>query len=595
MTLHILTMRSALARKRTPPSTRLSILMNDIGHSTLFQYLSPEMMYSLASSHGYFYQEIQRFWSGIYTYDRYLEPFMDSTHLPTLWLILQEADALISGSVALQYFAREIFTECDLDIYCEFDRAEHLILFLEKISVSWVKLPRHPSAHEEPYIYTGVINEIINFNVITPKGNERIIQLFLTDGHPMQAVLGFHCSAVMNIITPDVAICLYPHETLYLREAVAFDIDRYHGSESVQKARLKYRSRGWNISAEPSIHSMFDERCGFVQERSLADERTLILSGPLGPSGWLERSPTWLTAFKKLTVTSWSHLMSRNNRVAVSFYYQPHCTSRRGYCFSRDTSMLQNHATTPATTPSVEDCTERRCSRTAIWQDTRAVTMFAGSDHNEVLSCALASFVKLQFERHLPTGGLTAYKLLWSLYPLFRCFRVHPWLVLVFPNDHGPVIVKAIFIYVYDEQGWRAPFRLNGFDTFLETEFGFELIWADDSDDFETQIAVLAPAQVSDHYLQSPSPLEKKKFREDAQGLKLTLPMKINSAIQRRSVQVRKVQPRTDCEPVWGVDAVHAICQYLLDIHQLLALDNFTKLYVDDVLLHYAGRNSLRL
>ncbi|KAL0570453.1 hypothetical protein V5O48_011501, partial [Marasmius crinis-equi] len=559
-------MQSPLTRQGVAPSTALSLLLGDVGRCALFEHLSPETLYSLGSTHGYFYQEIQRFWTNVYTYDRYFTPFISSGRLPDFWKRLLDANALVAGDVPLQFFARRGFENCHLEVCCRYTMAAGLLRFFEGIGYS--------GTVGKSSAYGEFVMEVHTLARVTEEGRERVVRIILTEGHPLQAVLAFGYSVRMNIITAHVAICLYPHETLYLKEAVVFDSDR-RDSEEEKAAMSKYEELGWTVSFEPSVCSMFDERCGFVQNRSLADERTLIFPGPLGEDGWRDRSRVWVTAFKKLTVSSWSHSFVRNNRLRLVFDYEPHCTSAVGYCFSKATSMLRTHsntALTPSRTPWVEDCVERGCSRGAIWEDVRAATTASGAHHRDVLDGVLARLVKSHFISRLPARGVTAYMLVGNLYPLFRCFRWHPWLVLVFPMDEGVISVKAVFIYESDEHGERASLRLRGFDTFTVEEFGFELIWANDGDHFDSLIAVSAPADASPAYSQLLSSEEDESLRRMIFGFDKLIREKVEGAVQRR--QVEGCSLMTDCGTSWCGEGVDSVCRYLLDLYRVVSLDD---------------------
>ncbi|KAL0570454.1 hypothetical protein V5O48_011502 [Marasmius crinis-equi] len=501
MVQRILTMHSQLSRVAEPPTTAWSLVLGDIARCSLFEFASPEVLYSLASSHGYFYQQIQEFWEEAYSYDRYFEPFIPSERLAEFWQAMADSDSLVSGSVALQYFARLIFRRCDLDIYSLYVGAPRILTFLEDIG--YTRTSRTSRATSFAYDQSNCIISVITLTKRMADGEDRVVQVIVTDRNPLYAVLSFHSSLVMNVITANVAFCLYPHETLHLREGVAFASGR-RDSTTVQAALGKYRLRGWEVSDEPTVRSMFDRSCGFIRDRALADDRTLIFPGPLGSGGWRSRDPAWLDDFKTVSSTSWSHSLSHNKHLEVLFDYGPHCTSAAGYCFSSAATSLRTHGEWPLE-DAMDQCDEPLCSGAGIWEDVCDASVSAAEQHERVLSCVLSNFIKEEFESRLGAWGLTAYKLLWNLSPLFQCFRYHPKLVLVFPNNDESLLVKAIFVYdakATDYQSWEAVLAIESFDSYAMREFALELVWARDQGEFDIESQVTFPAEASNVYVQ---------------------------------------------------------------------------------------------
>ncbi|KAL0577384.1 hypothetical protein V5O48_004601 [Marasmius crinis-equi] len=574
MTFRVLTLHSRLERTRATPSNLVSAFTNAI-----LDIASPEVLFQLATAHGYFYQEIRQYWRAKYSHERYLEPFIPVQHLPTFWNVLAEHDALISGSVALQYFSRRLFEDSDLDIYCPEDGAEGLENFLKSIGYTRSQDPDTSSSSTTDYSHSPSVFQVLNFtgNPEPASETKRRIQMIVTDKNPLDTVLCFHSTVVMNIITPHISICFYPHETLHLKEGVALQSERSDRG-SVQQAFSKYRSRGWNITDEPSIRSMFHADCGLVQDRSLADGRTLMLPGPIGSEPFRHRDSGWLAKFRVTTSTSWSHWMSHNNRVYVVFEFGTHCTSPRGHCFSRPASTLHIHGYIPPGTTSPR-CMDYGCTGTALWEDTRIVTAPATDEHRHLLDCGLANYIRHEFGKRYPASGLTAYRLLTNLFPLFRCFRFHPKLVLVFPRDESSILVKAVFIYesrhIADCETWHAVVGLQNFETISISEFAFEVIWADDNAHFLTETSVPFPAEASGPYQQRP-------FMNQIEAFGRSIADQINAAVRTRHEEGCSSQPRSTCNPKWDDRGKAFVCRYIQNIFKVLDLPSVSMEVIHD-------------
>ncbi|KAL0573464.1 hypothetical protein V5O48_008491 [Marasmius crinis-equi] len=183
--------------------------------------------------------------------------------------------------------------------------------------------------------------------------------------------------------------------------------------------------------------------------------------------------------------------------------------------------MFRVHRVAALSNPA--QCIEPTCPKDLIWDDIQTVTRTAVLHHEHVLDCVAGGFIKSEFKRGALRSGLTTYKLLWNLYPLFQWLRVHPQasrllfpmvdvidifeqLVLVLRNDDSPILVEAIFVFDHDDSADlhspRGVFELQVFEAYTIYAFGFELVWALDYEHFNAGIAVTAPALRSWPYLQ---------------------------------------------------------------------------------------------
>ncbi|KAL1750360.1 hypothetical protein FB107DRAFT_279706 [Schizophyllum commune] len=199
-----------------------------------------------------------------YQLHRCLLPFMDRTDADRLRLLMRSTGAIISGSVALQFFTRETMYPCDLDLYTDRFRAPDIFAFV--LGLGYVYLPRegqHPvlkhaltRADNEEVVRDTLIYDkeslLDAFSFVRPCSPNTIIQVMVAAHSPIDAVLDFHSTIVMNFITHRAAYALYPSNTFGAKIGICFEDDTINGAAS------KYRARGWNV------------RCAF-EDRALTE------------------------------------------------------------------------------------------------------------------------------------------------------------------------------------------------------------------------------------------------------------------------------------------------------------------------------------
>ncbi|KAJ4493248.1 hypothetical protein C8R41DRAFT_919720 [Lentinula lateritia] len=157
---------------------------------------------------------------------------------------------VVSGSVALQFFSREVY-RTDLDTYCVLgkcldvakyyqsiryeyrpskDQLDHFEDDLSRI-VDW----RWYTENRGPYLQDNVL-QVWNFD-----RNGSKIQLIATARSPLEAILKFHSTCVMNVITHRRAYCLFARTTFKERCTVVIDRGDRYNATGVEK----YRARGF--------------------------------------------------------------------------------------------------------------------------------------------------------------------------------------------------------------------------------------------------------------------------------------------------------------------------------------------------------------
>ncbi|KAJ6501033.1 hypothetical protein C8R47DRAFT_1039998 [Mycena vitilis] len=161
---------------------------------------------------------------------------------------------VVSGSVVLQYFNRFRWRGCDLDIYIHPGCAAGPIRFL--LESGYTFAPRDPQ-YRDPFLqaarpypaeslsYLGRgIADVLDF-----QNGDKKVQAIVTKHTPMETILGFHTTCVMNVLTYNHAFALYPRSTFIHKEALVIKTD---GAKQ-ESGRQKYVDRGWKMSGVPSL------------------------------------------------------------------------------------------------------------------------------------------------------------------------------------------------------------------------------------------------------------------------------------------------------------------------------------------------------
>ncbi|KAF7335577.1 DUF607-domain-containing protein [Mycena venus] len=211
---------------------------------------------------------------------RLLLPFFgDATEVERFRLMQSLTDTLISGSTALQYFNRVTYRDSDLDIYVYRLTARMAVDFI--VTNGYTFDPRKSqkknvveqlsvSISDRPPSYLGRgIADVLDFH----KGNKKI-QVIVAESTPMETILSFHSTVVMNIITPYNAFALYPHSTFVTKEALIVETV----GAGQELGRQKYVDRGWSMTPKPSLKR--NSELGVRRLRWVGDKFTWTITLP---------------------------------------------------------------------------------------------------------------------------------------------------------------------------------------------------------------------------------------------------------------------------------------------------------------------------
>ncbi|KAK7444812.1 hypothetical protein VKT23_015129 [Stygiomarasmius scandens] len=163
--------------------------------------------------------------------------------------------AVISGSTALQFFSRIRWEESDLDIYVEHSSGYIVALFLIAIGYGFQPINKQKPTIADAYDQVDLTNfyddgrgfaGVFNFERRMAR-----IQLITATYSPIDIILNFHSTVVINLITAKHAVCLYPRATF--EEGTSLITFRDEGLER-SFAREKYVQRGWTlVNADGSL------------------------------------------------------------------------------------------------------------------------------------------------------------------------------------------------------------------------------------------------------------------------------------------------------------------------------------------------------
>ncbi|KAI5827107.1 hypothetical protein K523DRAFT_75487 [Schizophyllum commune Tattone D] len=183
---------------------------------------------------------------------RCLEKFLDRDQTAGLFAVLQNTGAIISGSVAMQFFTREVSPDCVLDLYV--DRFHTADLFAFVRGLGYVYMPTSPQpdslgealaravkaestraeflANKEALLDTFVFEHFAY--------SSKVVRVMVAVHSPIDAVLDFPSTVTMNFLTYRAAYSLYPRGTFISKTGVCFN-------GSFRSVSIQFKRRGWDL------------------------------------------------------------------------------------------------------------------------------------------------------------------------------------------------------------------------------------------------------------------------------------------------------------------------------------------------------------
>ncbi|RDB23172.1 hypothetical protein Hypma_009675 [Hypsizygus marmoreus] len=250
--------------------------------------LSPAALAALASTCNDANGRVKSYQTRGFSLDHLLAPFFTTQDVLKFRVIQSKTDAVISGSTAVQFFARTRYPMTDLDIYVPHQHAYTIGAWLQEIGYQYQRSTRTldfalaylaASADQfpvEPDLYPQKgISAVFSFK---NHGQRRGIHLISVEYSPLEAILQFHSTCVMNFIAYDHAVSLYPDATFEKHVSLICHAD----SPEHDAARAKYQARGWKMINNLSATECTDLKSDFcVGHRFVSDKHCWTI--PLGP------------------------------------------------------------------------------------------------------------------------------------------------------------------------------------------------------------------------------------------------------------------------------------------------------------------------
>lgn len=184
---------------------------------------------------------------------------------------LGKHNALVSGSVALQFFERVVWRESDLDVFIE--EGENAGTFHKYLTEKeYYKL--NTTAFFPGYM----MSDIEQVKTYTRKSKldstELKVQIILTRCIPVQAILkGFYSTVVVNIIAWNKAYAIFPLLTFVHHKGYMLKPQSDHYTKPLEK----YSGRGWRFQEAMSPEDRIPNQ-PIQQERRVGDEFTWMIS-----------------------------------------------------------------------------------------------------------------------------------------------------------------------------------------------------------------------------------------------------------------------------------------------------------------------------
>ncbi|SJL06520.1 uncharacterized protein ARMOST_09861 [Armillaria ostoyae] len=237
-------------------------LLPDTAHDFLFRDLAPLDLYNYSKANREAYQSNASFRKRAYTLNKYLLPYFTEQQIAQFRDLQKELGILISGSTAIHFFERDAgeYVDSDLDFYVNHSQCQKVAAFLLKTGYHFRPRESQLETFEANVAHIDWLTHFI-FNFFTPTSTyanpaiagvfdfynaaDKKVQLITSKYSPVDVILHFHSTCVMNFITHSHAYSLYARATFGERRSVPSRANKAHDVA----ARKKYHDRGWKTVA----------------------------------------------------------------------------------------------------------------------------------------------------------------------------------------------------------------------------------------------------------------------------------------------------------------------------------------------------------
>ncbi|TDL16736.1 hypothetical protein BD410DRAFT_730928 [Rickenella mellea] len=280
----------------------------------LFDHCSPATILRVKRTCKLAETAVKLYMSTAYDVDRHLRRFVrDPVGLRNL---MRRTGAIISGSFALQVMDRTVYPEGDLDLYVfQRDYIEIGNWFLRHSGFPYSFQPfpfQSPdferalfSKHEsQPEYDIPSISGVANFTCMNDEdGSDRKVQIIVAKRAPIQCVLEFHSTVVMNVVTHAAAYSFYPKATFEESRSLICNTK----VRNAHIAFAKYARRGFQMLATLGPGEMDSPSSSlYFCDRWANDDRSWVL--PFDTQGILQHPLSFTTdslSFDPMEMNGW--------------------------------------------------------------------------------------------------------------------------------------------------------------------------------------------------------------------------------------------------------------------------------------------------
>jgi len=289
------------------PFDALKLFASAPVYDLVFALLSPRTLARVALACRAAYVAVAAFKSRAFNINHHFSRYFAD---PLAFRSLQaKTNTLVSGSDALQFLDRTFYPSADLDLYTHPGHSLEVAHFLVE-SEGYKYVPREsqepeweeaigddfdgtlrrtsPRTSDRDHAYpVKGIEAVWTFEKIGRKEENFKVQIVEATSSPLEVILGFHSTTVMNFISSDAAYSLYPIATFEERSGMGMP-----SAGSSPSAIQKYTQRGWRTYFIPTpYHTEHPTEPPFFldQARWVGDHHTWVM--PLDQTGVKKRPP----------------------------------------------------------------------------------------------------------------------------------------------------------------------------------------------------------------------------------------------------------------------------------------------------------------